>query len=118
MESQMKKLITLLAVIILWASPVWAQGPIVLMGLDAEDGGPEVHGPISVYVDVVNHILSQATYLGNTGSGILVIGGGKDASDDVTPVQGLVQHRTLLKIPCLERKIEHGARMLGSHMVV
>ena len=55
-------------------------GPVVLMGIDAEDGGVGGHGPISVYDDVVSSILAE---VGNGGSGILVIGGGKD-DDDVT----------------------------------
>ncbi len=84
MKSQMKKLIPLLALIVIWASPVWAQGPVVLMGIDAEDGGPGAHGPITVYEDVVQHILNQATNLNNAGSGILVIGGGKNPADHVT----------------------------------
>lgn len=56
-------------------------GPVVLMGIDAEDGGPGGHGPISVYVSVVNDILSKAT---NGGSGILVIGGNKAPFDGPT----------------------------------
>jgi hypothetical protein len=56
-------------------------GPIVIMGIDAEDGGVGDHGPISVYVSVMNSILANAT---NGGSGILVIGGGKSPTDDVT----------------------------------
>jgi hypothetical protein len=55
-------------------------GPVVLMGIDAEDGGVGGHGPISVYDDIVNSILAE---VGNGGSGILVIGGGK-GEDDVT----------------------------------
>ena len=65
------------------AAPADAQasgGPVILMGIDAEDGGVGVHGPISVYDDVVNSILGNVT---NGGSGILVIGGGK-STDDVT----------------------------------
>lgn len=58
-----------------------AGGPVVLMGIDAEDGGLGGHGPISVYVDVTDSILAQVT---NGGAGILVIGGGKDPADDVT----------------------------------
>lgn len=53
-------------------------GPIVLMGIDPEDGG---HGPISVYVNIVNNLLSDVT---NGGSGLLVIGGGKFPTDSVT----------------------------------
>ncbi|MDP9475914.1 MAG: hypothetical protein M3R38_09545 [Actinomycetota bacterium] len=56
-------------------------GPVVLMGIDAEDGGPGGHGPNGVYQDVVNNTLSQAT---NGGSGILVVGGGKNQFDNVT----------------------------------
>jgi Ca2+-binding RTX toxin-like protein len=49
-----------------------AGGPIILMGIDAEDCGPGGHGPISVYEDVVSSILSNVS---NGGSGILVFGG-------------------------------------------
>lgn len=57
-------------------------GPITLMGIDAEDGGPGEHGPISVYQNVVNDgVLANVT---NGGSGILVIGGGKSPTDEVT----------------------------------
>lgn len=55
-------------------------GPIILMGIDAEDGGPGGHGPIATYVGVVNSLLSNAT----SGSGILVLGGGKSGGDNVT----------------------------------
>lgn len=58
-----------------------AGGPVILMGIDAEDGGPGGHGPITVYEDVVSSILSGVT---NGGSGILVIGGGRSASDGPT----------------------------------
>lgn len=58
-------------------------GPVVMMGIDAEDGSSfNAHGPIGVYADVVqNGVLSNVS---NGGSGILVIGGGKAATDDVT----------------------------------
>lgn len=56
-------------------------GPVVLMGIDAEDGGVGGHGPITVYEAVVTSILAEVS---NGGSGILVIGGGKDLDDDVT----------------------------------
>jgi hypothetical protein len=56
-------------------------GPIVLMGIDAEDGGIGGHGPIQNYIDVTNSILANVT---NGGSGILVIGGGKSPTDNVT----------------------------------
>jgi hypothetical protein len=57
-------------------------GPLLLMGIDAEDGGPGGHGPITVYQSVVNNgVLANVT---NGGSGILVVGGGKSAFDNVT----------------------------------
>lgn len=56
-------------------------GPIILMGIDAEDGGIGGHGPINVYISVVNSILAN---VGNGGTGILVIGGGKNSADEVT----------------------------------
>lgn len=49
-------------------------GPVVLMGIDAEDGGPGGHGPTAVYQSVVDSVLSTAS---NGGTGILVIGAGK-----------------------------------------
>jgi len=48
-----------------------AGGPIVLMGIDGEDGGPGGHGPITNYVAVVNSILGNVS---NGGNGILVFG--------------------------------------------
>lgn len=84
MEFKMKKFIMVCVLIVICVSPVWAQGPVVLMGIDAEDGGPNAHGPINAYETVVNAILTQATALGNTGAGILVIGGGKNPFDNVT----------------------------------
>ncbi len=56
-------------------------GPVTLMGIDAEDGGVGGHGPISAYESVVQDLLNNVT---NGGSGILVVGGGKSATDDVT----------------------------------
>jgi hypothetical protein len=42
------------------------------MGIDAEDGGPGGHGPVSVYSDVVASMLGNVS---NGNTGILVIGG-------------------------------------------
>ncbi len=61
-----------------------AQGPMVLMGIDAEDfnislGG---HGGTTPYEDILtNGLLPHVT---NGGVGVLVVGGGKDPNDDVT----------------------------------
>lgn len=49
-----------------------AGGPIILMGIDAEDGGPGAHGPIANYTSITNSVLSNVT---NGGSGIVVFGG-------------------------------------------
>lgn len=75
---------TVLRVFVLAAlisATAWAQGPVVLMGIDAEDQGPNVHGPIGVYEAVVSDIMSQS---GSPGTGILVVGGGKNPADHVT----------------------------------
>ena len=41
-------------------------GPVLLAGIDAEDGGVDGHGPISVYVDLVEGVLANVTN-GSTG---------------------------------------------------
>lgn len=58
-------------------------GPIVLVGIDAEDmfGRTGQHGPIANYIQLVNDMLLDAPK--NTNS-ILVLGGGKNSTDDVT----------------------------------
>src|SRR5687768_1569179 len=70
--------LALISSMLAWgAAPVLAAtgGPVVLMGIDAEDGGPGGHGPVSVYGDVVElGVYNNAT----GGTGILVIGGGKN----------------------------------------
>ena len=66
-------------------------GPLILMGIDAEDGGIGSHGPIANYVSVVNSILGKVA---NRGQGILVIGGGKNASDDVTAFWNAIANGT------------------------
>ena len=71
----MKKLIWLffLALTLATAGLARAGGPVVLMGIDAEDGGPGGHGPISVYQTTAQSILTSVTK--PAASGILVIGG-------------------------------------------
>jgi|GEM_PF-2127859 len=73
--------LAVLLTIPLGASPVAAVsgGPIVLMGIDAEDGGPGGHGPIANYTSITNSVLANVT---NGGSGIVVFGG------DPTPCSG------------------------------
>lgn len=66
-----------------FAAPLFAQGPLVLMNIDAEDGNGSgsAHGGKGPYTSVMNDILSNVT---NGGSGILVIGAGKSSTDHVT----------------------------------
>ena len=56
-------------------------GPVILMGIDSEDGGLGGHGPISVYADVVQSILDEVR---NGENGILVIG---EAGEDQNTVR-------------------------------
>lgn len=57
-------------------------GPLVLLGIDAEDGGVGAHGPINNYVQLVDGVLGDVQNAGT--NGILVIGDGKVATDNVT----------------------------------
>ena len=77
----MKKLVFTFLLSFLFLSNAYSQGPLVLMGVDAEDGGPGNHGPIASYEAVITSIFGNVS---NGGVGILVIGGGKDIADDVT----------------------------------
>jgi len=65
----------------LQASATAVGGPVVIMGIDAEDGGVGSHGPASAYAGIVTS-LSDLTK--NGGAGMLVLGGGKSPTDDVT----------------------------------
>lgn len=63
------------------ASVAQAGGPVILAGIDAEDGGPGGHGSISTYETLVTNHYNNAT---NAGTGILVVGGGKSPFDSAT----------------------------------
>lgn len=56
-------------------------GPVVLMGIDAEDGGPEGHGPVATYASIMDGVFTNVT---NGSTSVLVLGGGKLSDDDVT----------------------------------
>lgn len=59
-----------------------AEGPIVLMGVDAADRWTTgQHGPVGEYETVVTNLLVRVS---NGGSGMLVVGGGKSPADMVT----------------------------------
>jgi hypothetical protein len=58
-----------------------AGGPVVLMGIDAEDGGLGGHGPVAVYQSVMRSIARRER---RSGSAILVLGGGKTSTDNVS----------------------------------
>ncbi len=74
----MKRATMFAALFALLAISAQAQGPVVLMGIDAEDFG---HPVPANYVTVMGTVYSNAT---NGGTGALVIGGGKNALDGVT----------------------------------
>ena len=74
----MRLSVLLLALFALCTVVVQAQGPVVLMGIDAEDFGHPA--PVN-YVTVMGTVYTNAS---NGGSGTLVIGGGKNLADDVT----------------------------------
>lgn len=57
-------------------------GPIVLMGIDPEGGGPCAPGPLTAYRTIVTSILANVT---NGGTGIVVIGGGKVPPGELLP---------------------------------
>jgi cell division septation protein DedD len=59
-------------------------GPVVLMGIDGDFSG---HPAASNYKTLIDDMVSK---VGNGGSNILVIGGGKGGSDDVTPFWNLI----------------------------
>ena len=73
-------IVALMAALLIPAAAASA-GPIIIAGIDAEDGGTGGHGPISTWQQVASGNSGRVT---NNGNGILVIGGGKSASDDVT----------------------------------
>lgn len=77
---------TALIVLIAVSGPAAAQGgggggPVNLMGIDAEDGGPNGHGPTSVYGDIVDSIFAE---IRRPGQDAVIIGAGKAPTDDVT----------------------------------
>jgi hypothetical protein len=71
--------------VVLVAAPTTASadsgGPVALMGIDAEDGGPDGHGPVATYATIVDNLFANVT---NGSATVLVLGGGKLADDDVT----------------------------------
>ena len=74
-------------------------GPIILMGIDAEDGGVGGHGPITTYVDVTNSILAGAT---NGGTGLLVFGCTTSGTDHVSLFWQAVATGTGAPLTCSE----------------
>ena len=56
-----------------------AGGPVLLLGIDAEDGGPGGHGPIATYETMLTNVF---TNVNNGGTGVLVLGA--DPNSDIT----------------------------------
>ena len=91
----MKKLALILLLSLMFLPSAYAQGPVVLMGIDAEDGGVDGHGPITSYVSIINDILSNVS---NGGNGILVFGGGSAPTpNDVTEFWNAIS--TMVPVP-------------------
>ncbi len=57
-------------------------GPVILMGIDPEDGGLSGHGPLAIYAGIVEALLADVA--NGSAGGILVVGGGKQLGDEVT----------------------------------
>lgn len=82
MRTVLPAALLLFALLLGGATVTTAQGPVILMSLDAEDGGPDNrNGPSSAYGTMLNSILDHVH--GNR-EGILVVGAGKTATDDVS----------------------------------
>lgn len=78
MKKLISKSLAATALTLAMSTSAWA-GPVILMGIDAEDGGPGAHGAISVYQTLVNNLLGGVS---NGGANVLVLGsnGGNVAS--------------------------------------
>src|SRR5215213_1258997 len=81
----MRKLLLSSALIFIFTCCVHAQGPVILVGLDTEYGyRPDTvsHGTIATWANIIKTgLLNKVT---NGKSDILVIGGGKNSSDEIT----------------------------------
>lgn len=76
----MKKFALCLMLLLLYAEPArTAILQVALFGVAAENGGIGGQGPISAYENMVSSMLAVSS-----GTDLLVIGGGKNPSDDVT----------------------------------
>ena len=90
-------------------------GPVILMGIDAEDdGGHGGHGPITTWQTLVSNILNRAI----GGSGVLVIGAGKNPNDHVTHFwngvrTGILQSVTFVNGSAIATHSFTGYRMLA-----
>jgi hypothetical protein len=77
MKATRKWIYSALALCAMAFSGATLAGPVILMGIDAEDGNGAGtgHGGKTPYVDVLESILDEVT--NNIGGGLLVIGAGK-----------------------------------------
>lgn len=53
-------------------------GPVVIIGIDPEQGMPGMHGPVSAYRSILDQMISQTS---NSGTGIAVIGSDTPATN-------------------------------------
>lgn len=97
------------------AGSAGAGGPIVLAGIDAEDGSPwNGHGPIASYQTLAGSVLSNVT---NGGSGILGIGCGKSSFDDVTFFANAIASGNGTTVTCVNGAAIGSAALTGYAMI-
>jgi len=90
-------------------------GPIILMGIDAEDGTPS-HGSPSIYAGVIRAgILANVT---NGGNGILGIGCGKLPTDDVTRFWTAVAADVMQPLVCVNGATAISAAPFGTFAMI
>jgi len=91
-------------------------GPVVLMGIDAEDGSPgNAHGPQATYNTVGGSILASVT---NGGSGILVFGCTPAGGDHVTFFWNAVAVANGQTLTCVEGAANIAAQSLAGFALV
>lgn len=107
----MRQALLLVFAFVLCGMLAQAQGPVVLLGIDAEDFG---HPAPSNYFTVMGSTYSTAS---NLGTGTLVIGGGKSGTDRVTlfwnALAGVIGPITYVSGAAISSVSFTGYRMIG-----
>lgn len=90
-------------------------GPIVLAGIDAEDGGPGGHGPIENYVTLVQTMLDGSA---NGGSRILAVGAGKGGFDGPTRFWQAIGQQMGVPVDLVNGAEDIAATPLGGYALI